>query len=112
MTELTAKRKALFTLRVVLSGRVHSADCRGSLRPADIAYGYVTPETLRAMTPDYQPAVFARHVIGASAKAVIVNGEEQFRINSHGYRGRDFTVEKPEGVTPNRVLWRLVGVRR
>ena len=62
------------------------------------AYGYITPDTLKAMTPDYEPAVFARHVIHAGAKTVVVNGQEQFRINPHGYRGKDFSTRKPEGV--------------
>jgi lysophospholipase L1-like esterase len=99
MDQLTAKRKALFAL--VALGLVGLA----TLIAAEVyvrltsPYGYVTPYTLRSMTPDYQPAVFARHVIRQGAKPVIVNGRELFRINSLGYRGRDFTVTKPAGVT-------------
>jgi lysophospholipase L1-like esterase len=62
-------------------------------------YGYVTPDTLRAMTPDYQTGVFARHIIQAKADAIVVNGKEQFRINAHGYRGHDFSTQKPAGTT-------------
>jgi lysophospholipase L1-like esterase len=99
MTELTRKRKALFTLVVFgVAGLVPLLAAEVYVRRTS-PYGYVTPETLRSMTPDYEPAVFARHVIRQGARRVVVNGEERFRINSLGYRGRDFTVEKPAGVT-------------
>ncbi len=99
MTGLTVRRKALFTLVALgFSGLVTLVAAEAYVRLTS-PYGYFTPYTLRSMTPDYEPAVFARHVIRQGAKRVIVNGEERFRINSLGYRGRDFTVAKPEGVT-------------
>lgn len=99
MTGLSAKRKALYAL--IINGFVAFV----ALAAVEVyirwtsEYGYITPATMRAMTPDYQPAVFARHVILQNAKTVVVNGEEQFRINAHGYRGRDFEAKKPDGVT-------------
>lgn len=99
MTALTAKRKALYAL--IVNGFVALV----ALSAVEVyirwtsAYGYITPATMRAMTPDYQPAVFARHVIRQNAQSVVVNNEEQFQINAHGYRGRDFAATKPAGVT-------------
>jgi len=99
MTEPTARRKTLFTLAILgFSGLVTLVAAEAYVRLTS-PYGYVTPDTIRPMTPDYQPATFARHVIRQEAKPVVVNGRELFRINSLGYRGRDFAVAKPEGVT-------------
>lgn len=95
---LSRRRKAFFTLILFCFAACTALIAAEIYVRLTSAYGYITPETLRAMTPDYQPAVFARYVIQQKAKSVIVNGEEQFRINSHGYRGRDFTINKPEGV--------------
>jgi lysophospholipase L1-like esterase len=99
MAELTGKRKALFALiPVSLAALALLASVEAYVRKTS-PYGYVTPDTLRAMTPDYQPAVFARHVIRARATTSVVNGQELFRINSHGYRGREFAAVKPAGTT-------------
>jgi hypothetical protein len=99
MSELTTRRKLLFTF--ILFGLMLFIALMGAeifIRLTS-PYGYVTPETLKAAIPDYQPAVFARHVIRQHAQTAIVNGVVQFRINSHGYRGAEFTDTKPEGVT-------------
>jgi hypothetical protein len=97
MAELTTKRKVMYAL--IPSAVV----CALGFVAVEVyirqtsAYGYVTPETLRSMTPDYQPAVFARQVIRQTPHRIVVNGEEQYRINAHGYRGREFSASKPEG---------------
>ena len=97
MTELTARKKALFALLVFGCAVFAALVLTEIYVRVSSPYGYVTPDTLRAMTPDYEPAVFARSRIRRGAKTVTVGGEEQFRINAHGYRGRDFSVKKPEG---------------
>ena len=97
MSELTARRKLLFTL-LSISCAVFVALILGEIAVRLFSsFGYVTPATLRSMTPDYQPAVFARHVIRPGVKTVVVDGDEKFRINAHGYRGRDFAIEKAKG---------------
>ena len=64
-------------------------------------YGHITPESLRASTLRYSPAVFARHVF--PREAVVAHPEAgrkdlRYVINGKGYRGRDFEPKKPDGV--------------
>jgi hypothetical protein len=98
-TKLSTGRKALFALiPAVVVLVVVLIGLEIYVRKTS-AYGYVTPEILRSMSPDYQPAVFARHVIRPAAERVVINGEERFVINSHGYRGHEFSTHKQPGTT-------------
>jgi lysophospholipase L1-like esterase len=99
MPELSLKRKAQFALLLISLVSLPVLIAAELYVRRTSTYGYVTPETLQSMTPDYQPAVFARHVIQPRAKTAVVNGKELFRINSHGYRGREFAAAKPPGTT-------------
>lgn len=63
---------------------------------------YVTPELMRRHSLQYAPALFARHVFPQKEQRTydtgdISNGIE-FHINEKGYRGRDFSARKPDGV--------------
>jgi hypothetical protein len=99
MGELTAGKKALFAAIPLIAAIVVMLVGAEIYVRYKSPYGYITPEIVRSMTPDYVPAVFARHVIQPAAKRVVVNGQELFRINSHGYRGEEFAIDKPAGVT-------------
>lgn len=55
--------------------------------------GYVTPDTLRADSVEYEATVFSRHAM--MQKAQMERRRGTWRINSKGYRGREFTVTKP-----------------
>src|SRR5262245_11832732 len=63
-------------------------------------YGYTTPEILRTQSLQYVPALFARHVFPREEQRVLgPDGKLQFFINSLGYRGELFSIEKPAGTT-------------
>ncbi len=58
--------------------------------------GYVTPDTMRRQSLEYQPASFARSIYPQRVQTAENN---RVRINSLGYRGKDFTITVPDGVT-------------
>jgi lysophospholipase L1-like esterase len=58
---------------------------------------YHTPATRRQANLHYEPAIFARHVL-RRGQEFRKKGHE-LRINSLGYRGEDFPISKPDGVT-------------
>lgn len=61
---------------------------------------YLTPDILRERSLSYAPAVFSRHVLTAEARES--PGPEPgltYRVNQHGYRGEEFSWEKPAGAT-------------
>lgn len=60
--------------------------------------GYYTPETLRnSRQLNYQPAVYARHILPAREQTVAGWQGNSYRINGKGYRGPDFATAKPPG---------------
>jgi len=59
-----------------------------------ISKEYVTPEIIKNKSLRYSPSLFSRHVF-PRRKQNIKNG--RFIINSKGYRGHDFSREKPAG---------------
>jgi hypothetical protein len=63
--------------------------------------GYYTPEIMRKRSLEYEPAVFARHVLLRQEKYVTdkKGNEVRYRINKHGYRGADFDFAKAPGTT-------------
>ena len=65
--------------------------------------GDVTPEALRNRSVQYEPAIFARHVFKQEARTIKhASGSKKgvvWEINEKGYRGPNFEMEKPEGVT-------------
>jgi len=56
--------------------------------------GYVTPDTLRADSVEYEATIFSRHAMLRMEQVERRRGS--WRINAKGYRGRDFSVAKPE----------------
>ena len=64
-----------------------------------LPYRYITPTTLRNGTLQYEASLFARHVL--SQRELVAKGRDDstYYINEKGYRGRNFTREKPEGTT-------------
>jgi hypothetical protein len=63
------------------------------------ATGYYTPEIMRKRSLEYEPAVFARHVLAREEKTITDWSGDEFhcRINPHGYRGADFDFAKAPG---------------
>jgi lysophospholipase L1-like esterase len=65
--------------------------------------GDITPEILRKRSVQYEPVIFARHAFKQEAR--IVNNpfgkkkELVWEINEKGYRGHNFDVPKPKGMT-------------
>ena len=58
--------------------------------------GYVTPETMRENSLEYQPASFARSVYPQRVQEAEGG---RAHINKLGYRGKDFSIKKSVGVT-------------
>lgn len=56
--------------------------------------GYITPEILKTRTLQYKPALFCRHVLEKEQNVTVENIE--YYINEKGYRGHDFSVNKPK----------------
>ncbi len=57
--------------------------------------GYVTPDTMRENSLEYQPAVFARSIYPQRAQQAEGG---RVHINNLGYRGKDFSIKKKEGI--------------
>lgn len=57
--------------------------------------GYVTPDTMRENSLEYQPAVFARSIY---PQRVQYAEGGRVRINNLGYRGKDFSIDKSKDV--------------
>jgi len=91
------------TLRAVLC--VGILTCAAAFLLAEVcvrwfsAYGYVTPEIMRARSLQYSGAVLARHIFPQKEQFVVGLNGAKFHINSEGYRGRAFAVAKPQGTT-------------
>lgn len=64
-----------------------------------LLYDLVSPETIRASSPRYEPALFARHVFARQEVFITDRAGAHWRINPLGYLGPDFSPEKPEGMT-------------
>ncbi len=61
------------------------------------SYGYVTSEIHKNRFLQYVPSLFSRHVFAQKRLLVdLWTGERAF-INRKGYRGHNFTIDKPEG---------------
>ena len=61
----------------------------------------ISPDVLRELSLQYEPALFARHIMKAKAHSVShkFGGKKglEWEINEKGYRGPNFQNEKPEG---------------
>jgi lysophospholipase L1-like esterase len=68
-----------------------------------VKHGDITPEVLRNRSVQYEPVIFARHAFQQESR--IVNnpfGKKKklvWEINEKGYRGTNFQVDKPDGIT-------------
>ena len=65
-------------------------------------YGRITPALSLSRSLEYEPSIFCRHVFPRKEKNVtqcITEGyeaEPKYHINPKGYRGKDFSIIKPE----------------
>lgn len=62
-------------------------------------HGHFTPETLKKQYLEYVPALFARYLFPEHAKQARGMNGIVTSINSKGYRGPEFSREKPAGKT-------------
>ncbi len=60
--------------------------------------GYVTPEILKKRSLHYIPSMFSKAVFPQEAFVAEGWKKIQYRINSLGYRGEEFSADKPAGV--------------
>lgn len=61
---------------------------------------FLTPRQLKNLSLDYEPTVFARHALLPQEKNYRLHqwGKDlNYRINTHGYRGKNFDIKKPAG---------------
>ena len=65
--------------------------------------GDITPEVLRNRSVQYDPVIFARHAFKQEARLIKHTfGRKKglvWEINEQGYRGPNFEVKKPDGIT-------------
>ena len=97
MTHYSLKYRIIFTLiplSVLLIATLTLAEIYIRLFSP---YGYVTPEILRARSPQYDPASFARFVLQPREQKIKRQEKVVLYINEKGYRGRNFSVAKPDG---------------
>lgn len=61
---------------------------------------YVTPDTVREKSLEYEPTLFARHAFPKMTQTMRWRGGTgNAKINNKGYRGKDFQIPKPKGRT-------------
>jgi len=100
---MNLRRKKVFTaLSVLMSIGVLVLLGEAGVR-LFVQNGEITPEVLRNRSVQYEPVIFARHAFKQEAR--LVNnpfGKKKklyWEINEKGYRGPNFEVPKPEGIT-------------
>jgi len=59
--------------------------------------GYLTPEILKNLSLQYEGSIFSRTVFPRRIQDIKGGNGADLHINSQGYRGGEFTVNKPEG---------------
>lgn len=60
---------------------------------------YETPDTERESSLQYEVTLFSRHAFPQMVQTIHWReGNGSVHINQHGYRGRDFSVPKPQGI--------------
>lgn len=59
--------------------------------------GKLTPRALRAQSLQYQPTVYARHILPAAPQRVAAWEGGEIAVNAKGYRGAEFTARKAAG---------------
>lgn len=63
-------------------------------------FPYPSPREAFERALHYEPAVFSRHILKQEQRTFLkLDNETRFSINSKGYRGPEFSIKKPEGVT-------------
>jgi lysophospholipase L1-like esterase len=63
-----------------------------------LARDYITPDTLRAKSVEYEATLFARHAFPRMVQKKNGGPSGYFEVNERGYRGRSFEVPKPRGL--------------
>jgi hypothetical protein len=97
---LSLKKRLLFTLMttmLLLAFALAGAEIAVRLTSGE---GYITPEIIKNRKLQYSPALFARHVFPQREVRTDkgANNKIEYYINEKGYRGRIFSVPKPEGI--------------
>jgi lysophospholipase L1-like esterase len=59
---------------------------------------YQTPAELKAKSVEVKPSIFTRYVLPREDRTYDGWEGGKWHINRHGYRGRDFSSDKPEGI--------------
>ncbi len=60
---------------------------------------YLTPETVREKSIQYEPSLFARYVFPLKDQSFDHHNNVKIYINDKGHRGKEFTEKKSKGVT-------------
>ncbi len=99
---VSLEKKLFFTLTIALIGGTLAVSVAEIIIRYTSSSRYDTPETLKQRTLEYTPALFARHIF--PRKELHATNEDEsnlvkYYINEKGYRGRNFSVVKPEGTT-------------
>ncbi len=100
---ISLSRKTVFTVFVILmSIGVLILLAEAGVR-LFVKNGEITPEILRNRSVQYEPVIFARHAFKQEARLVSTPfGKKKhlvWEINEKGYRGPNFEISKPEGMT-------------
>ena len=103
MNSYSLKKKVVFIL-IVITISIFAAILCGEIYVRFFSKsGYITPEILKKKTLQYEPSLFARHLFPAKERKVYGWGDSGWHIrwfiNEKGYRGHNFSVEKPKGTT-------------
>lgn len=62
-------------------------------------FGYETPAILKSESLQFEPALFAKHVLAQKAHTSIGWNKVEWYVNEKGYRGQNFSFTKPLGTT-------------
>ena len=99
MSEFGLKKTLLFTSIVTLAALL------GLLVAGEIyirvfsRFGKMTWDIYHMKTLRYEAGIFSRYNFAREAHDVVSGTNKRYHINSKGYRGREFELSKPKGIT-------------
>lgn len=97
MPNLSWKKKTLFTF-IILCFSVFIALILGEVFIRFFSsHGYTTPALRKGETLEFDAALLSKLVFKQEAKTIPLWGGKHCHINSLGYRGKEFTTQKPTG---------------
>jgi lysophospholipase L1-like esterase len=101
--QLSLKKKLLFTALLTFAVLLLAGGAGEIYVRQTSEFGYVTPEIIRQRSLQYEPSLFARNLFPPRAQTAYggktVGDGLVYPINSRGYRGPEFAVPKPPGLT-------------